>query len=57
MQAAIDIRMPHVSDNLIVANRGPRRLPLTGWANVGGVTSMVATATHLGPTIPLPETR
>jgi phenylalanyl-tRNA synthetase beta chain len=28
-------RVPHLRDSSIVANRGPRQLPLTGWASVG----------------------
>src|SRR5882757_9382433 len=27
--------VPHLRDSLIVANRGPRQLPLTGWASLG----------------------
>jgi 4-amino-4-deoxy-L-arabinose transferase-like glycosyltransferase len=31
----VENRVPHLRDGLIVANRGPRQLPLTGWASVG----------------------
>jgi hypothetical protein len=45
MQAAIDARVPHVRDGLIVANVGGV-INVGGAANVGGVTKVTEATIH-----------